>query len=288
MTALSRQQKTSAPLTQDQLDAFARDGFLLVKGLVPEHERADVDRDSLELIERGKAGPFGDDRWVYREDPEFGNRLCTFRINQLLAPDMPQSFRLLLAYPPLLRAVSQLMGGDLFATSVHSLVFKMPKHGVPAPWHQDPVKVFRYPVFNMDVYLDAAHPDNGGLWVIPGSHLAGYHNPKHHPDFIQSWTGGRNADAPGAIAVETEPGDVIFHATTVIHGSFWSRAESLRRTVYYHFDHLADVALAGDRWPQNGFARAHAVKAAAIAERAGLYPGEAPFDYPVLPAEVTT
>ncbi len=271
------------PLTQVQLDAFARDGFLLVKGLVPETERAGVDRDSLELIERGKAGPFGDDRWQYREDPEHDNQLCVFRVNQLLAPDMPRSFQLLLAYPPLLHAVSQLMGGDVFATSVHSLVFKLPKHGAPAPWHQDPVKIFRFPVFNMDIYLDAAHRDNGGLWVMPGSHLGGYHNPQRNPDFIKSWTQGLEADAPGAVAVEAEPGDVIFHATSVVHGSFWNRSDSLRRTVYYHFDHLADVALAGDRWPQKDFRGAHEVTAAAIAERARQRPNETPFEYRPLP-----
>ena len=272
------------PLRPEQLDSFARDGFLLAKGLVPIHERGAVDRDSMELIERGKNGPFGDDRWLFRPDPLHGNQPCVFRVNQLQAPDMRRSFQIMLAYPRLLRAVSQLMGGDTFAASVQALVFKMPFHGVPAPWHQDPVKVFRFPVFNTDIYLDAAHPDNGGLWVIPGSHLAGYHNAERHPDFIQSWTNGAEADAPGAIPVETEPGDVIFHATTLVHGSFWNRSADLRRTVYFHMDHLKDVRVAGDRWPQNEFAGAHEVTAHAIAERARQHPGETPFDYPPLPS----
>ena len=52
--------------------SFRANGFLLVKQLIPEEELRQVDRDSLELIERGLAGPFGDGRWNYGEDPEGG------------------------------------------------------------------------------------------------------------------------------------------------------------------------------------------------------------------------
>lgn len=274
-------------LTQQQIDAFNRDGFLHVPALVEPAELSEVDRDSLTLIERGRAGAFGDERWRYREDPEDDDTPHLYRIDRLEAADMPRSFQLLLAYPRLLGAVSQLMAGDVFAASVHSLVFKLPRHGVPAPWHQDPVKVFRFPVFNMDVYLDAAEPENGGVWVIPGSHLAGYHDARRHPDFIASWTLGREHDAPGAVPVRCAPGDVVFHATTLVHGSFWNRSDSLRRTVYFHFDHAADVALAGDRWPQNGFDRARRITAAAVRARAAARPAETPFPYPDEGLEVT-
>ena len=173
------------------------------------------------------------------------------------------------------------MGGDDFAASVHALVFKLPRHGVPAHWHQDPVTVFRFPVFNMDIYLDDATVDNGCLRVFPGSHLAGYHSRADAPDFIESWTGGGDeAGAAGALPVPARRGDVIFHATTLVHGSPWNRSDELRRTVYFHFDHRRDVKLAGDRWPQRQFAQASAVTARAVERRAGLYPNERGFPYP--------
>ena len=268
------------PLTRRQLQDFAANGFLHVPAMVPESELAEPDRDSLALIERGVDGPFGDDRWRYGEDPESGKAHCLYRVNDLAAADMPQSFQILLAYPPLLAAVSQLVCGDEFAASVHALVFKLPRHGVPARWHQDPVKVFRFPVFNMDIYLDDATVDNGCLRVFPGSHLTGHHAPDEHPDFIRSWTNGSaESDARGAIPVPVKRGDVIFHATTVIHGSPWNRSDQLRRTVYFHFDHRLDVELAGDRWPQRRFAEARAVTARAVEARARRHPDEVPFPY---------
>ena len=228
----------------------------------------------------GVDGPFGDERWRYGADPASGKEHCLFRVNNLAALDMPQSFQVLLAYPPLLAAVSQLVNGDQFAASVHALVFKLPRHGVPAHWHQDPVKVFRFPVFNMDIYLDDATEENGCLRTFPGSHLTGYHPPDQHPDFIKSWTNGSDkSDSQGAVPVPAKRGDVIFHATTVIHGSPWNRTGDLRRTIYFHFDHRLDVDLAGDRWPQRQFKDAQATTARAIDTRARLYPNEAPFAY---------
>ena len=179
---------TDIPLTQSQLDAFVRDGFLHIPGFIPESELTQPDTDSMALIERGLNDPEVDDRWLYQDDPETGQDHCHYRINGILKDDMPPSFQMLVAYPPLLKAVSQLMNGDHFATSVQSLVFKLPHHGVPALWHQDPVRIFRFPVFNVDIYLDEATTENGCLRVFPGSHLAGYQNPRHHPS---SSTAGR-------------------------------------------------------------------------------------------------
>ena len=119
--------------------------------------------------------------------------------------------------------------------------------------------MFRFPVFNMDIYLDETTVDNGCLRVFPGSHLTGYHAPDRYPGFLPSWTNGSDENAAkDAIPVPAKRGDVIFHTTTLIHCSPWNRSDDLRRTVYFHFDHRLDVELAGDRWPQRQFADARA------------------------------
>ena len=80
----------------------------------------------------------------------------------------------------------------------------------------------RWPVFDTDIYLDESHPDNGGLWGIPGSHLAGY-NPDLRNEVIASYTEGKEAgEVPGALPVIAKPGDVNLHANSVVHGSFAS------------------------------------------------------------------
>ena len=131
-------------LTSEELGSFARNGFLVCRGAIPESELAQVDSDSMDLIKRGQNGSFGDSRWCYGVDELNDNSSCLYRVNRLDDEDMPSSFSVLLAYPPLLHAVHSLVSGDAFAASVHALVFKLPKYGYPAVWHQDPVKVFHF------------------------------------------------------------------------------------------------------------------------------------------------
>ncbi len=265
--------------------SFKADGFLHIPGLVPAEELKAVQADTLALISKGLEGPIADDSYCYGADAQDKNKQCLFRINNLLTRfGNHESFKLLLAYPKLLAAIQQAVNGDYFASTVHSTVFKIPHRGYPVPWHQDPVPVHRFPVFNVDIYLDEAHPGNGGLWVIPGSHLGGYHGGQEGMAFLKSWTKGKEEEAPGAIPVYCQPGDVIFHATSVIHGSFWNRSESLRRTIYFHIDHFEDVALkpASD-WPRNQYLLCEKLMAEAIALRKQRHPAEQPFPYRTLP-----
>lgn len=267
----------TGPLTNEQLRAFRADGYLHIPALIPPEELAGVQHDTWELIQRGIDEPIADPTYLYGADAQHGGRKCLFRINDLIAHHGHESFKLLLAYPPLLHAIHQAVGGDHFVSSVHSTVFKVPHRGFPVPWHQDPVTIYRFPVFNVDIYLDEGNPGNGGLYAIPGSHLAGYHA---GPALVQSWTKGREEDAPGAVPVITQPGDVVFHATTVLHGSFWNRSESLRRTIYFHIDHLEDARLqAADDWLKPRYLPSQEIVADAVALRAAKYPAEKPFPY---------
>jgi len=235
-------------LSEEQVDFFYLNGYLKIPGLFPEDELKDAQRDSKEMIERGLEEEVMDPSYLYGEDGD--GRKCLFRINDLLTRHKKyNSFKCLLAYPRLLKAISEAVRDDYFVSSVHSLVFKIPRRGYPVPWHQDPVTVFRYPVFNVDVYLDESSPENGCVYVLPKSHLGGYHDPK----FVKALVQGKETDVRGALPVQTEPGDVIFHATSIVHGSFWNRSKDLRRTIYFHIDHLEDIVFAPLAPSKNSF-----------------------------------
>ena len=97
------------PLAQSQLDTFIHDGFLHLPGFIPESELIDPDNDSIALIERGLGDPDVDDRWLFQDDHETGRERCLYRVNGIFDEDMSDSFQVLMAFPPLLKAVSQLM-----------------------------------------------------------------------------------------------------------------------------------------------------------------------------------
>ena len=266
-------------LSKDELNFFKAKGYLHLKGMLSDDEISNVDRDSLEMIEPRLWGPCDDDRWCYNKAND--NRGFLRRINGLDDADMPQSFQVLLGNPRLLWAVHQLMEGDYFAASVQALVYKG-AYGESLNWHQDPINVRRFPAFNMDIYLDRATVENGCVYAIPESHLAGYH--AKDPGFIEHWTGGKGVEAEKAVPVETNRGDVLFHATSVLHASGENKTSSYRRTIYYHFDRYEDVKLSklsGDEWPswRTEFSEAQKIMGKAIELWSGIYPDETPFPY---------
>lgn len=271
-------QQTTGPLKKEQIASFQANGFLHIPQLIPPHELEAAQRDTWEMIQKGLEGPIDDPTYCYGADASDKGRKCLFRINNLLDKHDLNSCKLLLAYPPLLQAIQQAVGNDHFASTVHSTVFKIPHRGYPVPWHQDPVAVKRWPVFNVDIYLDEASPANGGLYVIPGSHLSGYHG---SPEWVESWTQGKMEDAPGAIPVITRPGDVIFHSTTVLHGSFWNRSDSLRRTIYFHIDNWKDIALQPEAH-RSRYPKGQQITMDAVRARRAAYPNEQGFDYRLL------
>ena len=267
-------------LSTDELSFFKAKGYLHLKDILSDDEISDVDRDSFKMIEPRLWGPCDDDRWLYEKIQD--NKEFLRRIDGIHSPDMPESFQVLLGKPKLLWAVNQLMEGDYFAATVQALVYKGAKYGESLHWHQDPINIRRFPAFNMDIYLDKATVENGCVYVIPESHLAGYH--AKDPGFIEHWTDGKGVEAKAAVPVETNPGDVIFHATSVLHASGKNETSSSRRTVYYHFDRYEDVKLAklaGEEWPcwRTEFSEAQKIMGKAIELRSGIYPDETPFPY---------
>lgn len=54
-------------------------------------------------------------------------------------------------------------------------------------------------------------------------------------------------EAPGAIDVEMQLGDVLLHTVMVVHGSERARGRKLRRTIYYKF-RAAEETVAESPW----------------------------------------
>src|SRR5687768_13513474 len=114
----------NGPLSPAQLDSFCLNGYLHIPQLIPAHELDAVRHDTEALIRKGLDEVIDDPTYCYGADASEKGRKCLYRINNLLSHHGHASFKLLLAYPPLLRAVQQAVNGDHFVSTVHSTVFK--------------------------------------------------------------------------------------------------------------------------------------------------------------------
>jgi ectoine hydroxylase-related dioxygenase (phytanoyl-CoA dioxygenase family) len=214
-------------ITDEQLQFFLDNGFLVIRNVLVGEELKVVQNEMAKLYEKGVSGVKDDPDYMYGKGLRTGKDVLR-RIEYVI--DKSDPMKALLGHPFILRSVEKVQGNNLIPTW-DSMVLKAPDEGVIVPWHRDGGVIDGNddprPIFNVDFYLDEADLKTC-LWVIPGSNLW----VKEKADERCRLPGFDTSDA---IPVPMQPGDVIFHNVLVLHGSPSGDGNPLRRTVYYEF-----------------------------------------------------
>ena len=215
-------------LTQQQLDFFHANGYLIMRGLVRGRELTLLQEAAAAVVSEGvtwlgsghKYHAYSDGSEVYWRSEEMWGR--------------GEIFRAVTVNPELLENIGQCIGQPFYPWN-DSLVVKLPNSGAPVRWHQDPPyrnpdreTTFPVPNFTTDIYLDRSWPGNGCVYAIPGHHLVG------HVD-LESKSDEELFRDYGAEPLEMEPGDVLFHCLSTPHGSGPNPSDTTRRVFYVHF-----------------------------------------------------
>jgi ectoine hydroxylase-related dioxygenase (phytanoyl-CoA dioxygenase family) len=238
--------KVRIMLTAEQVDEFHREGFVVLRALFDARAVATL-VDAVERIERAGDNTAAGVSWS-------DDRVTTIQN----IPLQPAPLCLSLQYPALVDAVTQLVGGPIRVTG-GLLLDKDPKHNWAIGWHQDNgIYVSRIPQGERDdvrgglpvystqkmelarnvtcrVALDASTPENGGLFVLPGSHLENRWPAKTMAEDF--------ADEPG-VGVVQRPGDVLCYAPLLMHRSEKSAATGRRRVIHLQYGPV-DLQLPG-------------------------------------------
>lgn len=213
-------------LTHDQIDFFHTNGYLIMRGLIKGRELEDL-QAAVEGVHAQATAREGTDH-LYTGAGVY------FRSERMW--ERGEIFRAVTVNPDLLENIGQCVGQPFFPWN-DSMVVKVPHAGAVIPWHQDPpygdpdrTAVYPVPNFTTDIYLDHSGPDNGCVWAIPGHHLVGHIDLKDYTlDELR---------ARGAVPLEMEAGDVLFHCLSTPHGSEPNTSDLTRRIFYIHY--LAD------------------------------------------------
>ncbi len=202
-------------LTAEQLARFRRDGFL---NAGPIFAAAEVDeiRAEYDRFVRSDAQTLGNDR-----DGRFPYRaMLNFRSPKL---------RRYINHPELMGVVRQLVGDDVRFWWDQG-INKLPGSGSPIPWHQDngysPGRVPEY--LTTWLALDDSDADNGGLFVIPGSHLGGQ---REHVAWNEHWI-VPDVDASAAVPLPARAGDTLLFSTLLLHQTVGNRTENRQRRAW--------------------------------------------------------
>ena len=209
-------------LTDDQLAAYRREGFVIARGFFTQDEIGLLGRAAREDRELDRHA-FG------RADGEGG----TVRLSLWNHPG-DGIYGMVARCERMVRSAEAILEGEVY--HYHSkMIMKDPLVGGAWTWHQDYGYWYRNGVLwpllvSVSIAIDPATRDNGCLQVIPRSHELG------RIDHVQS------GDQAGAdmervtevlkrlplVHCEMEPGDAIFFQPNLLHRSDMNRSEQPR------------------------------------------------------------
>ena len=223
--------RVSGPLTADEIAAFHRDGYVLVRSFFQPDTAARLAAWASELA--GRAEEPGRQMMYFEDSGSQPGRRLLNRIENFCP--FHAGFDALLTGPGLRDAAAQLFGEPavMFKDKIN---FKLPGGGGFTP-HQDAQAgwdVYASLHTTALVSIDAATRGNGCLEIVAGRHREGLLGPKWAPlpDELVA-----NLDF---VPCETAPGDVVFFDSYTPHRSDPNRSDCARRVLYVTYNRLAE------------------------------------------------
>src|SRR5882672_3732962 len=226
--------KPEHSLSDEQIDQYRNEGFVVVERLFNADDLARVDATIRQMTEQALAG--GDFSKVLELEPEpvDGKRVPRRIFNPY---DQHETFRALANDPRLLDKIESLIGGD-FNLQHSKLNMKPAKVGSAVEWHQD---MAYFPHTNDDlvttlIYLDDATEENGCLQVLPRhqTHFFDHSGPDGtFAGMITETIADGRFGKP--VSLTGGPGSVIFMHCLTPHSSLPNRSNRGRRTLIYEY-----------------------------------------------------
>lgn len=222
---------------EDLAARFARDGYAIVPTALSAAEVGEL-RDETLAICRGQRGAVSGMQPGTDDEPDDAvvRRYACVHFPHKISPAMHK----MLAHPGIVSALTLVIGPDVKA--MQSMLFTKAEGKPGQAWHQDE---FFIPTRDRSltaawIALDDATTENGCLWVLPGSHLAGVIYPDREHDDPRFDCSIEAYDFPysddDAVPVEIEAGSVLLFNGYLLHRSLPNRARNgLRRALINHY-----------------------------------------------------
>lgn len=209
--------EVSRMLTDSELAAYTRDGYLAYDRLMLEEEVDALLGRMLQRVERPIEGvQIQVEPAVERGEAQAVSRLDNIRkIEKLVEKD--DLFLRLAKHPQILPRIQDLLG-DKVRLFRDALMMKPARHGSAKPYHQDSAYWRIEPMTLCSIWLalEDATPENGCMRVIPGSHKNGVIEHRRLEDFMVT---DDHIDYSKEIAVPLHKGGVLFFHSLLLHAT---------------------------------------------------------------------
>jgi ectoine hydroxylase-related dioxygenase (phytanoyl-CoA dioxygenase family) len=228
-------------VSDEQVQSFVDEGFLVVEGLIRPDELDELKRDTVALA-RGRypcksLEPLDDSL----SDTEVLQRILCIHQPHFVSPVITRFVK----HEKIAGVLSQVVGAHLphwdgSVKCMQSMLFVKPPTFQGQAWHQDEIYI---PTRDRSlcgawIAIDEATVANGCLWVIPGSHRSGYLYPQRDHGNYDEFDGAAQSwgfDDSGEVPVEVAAGSVVFFNGHLLHRSAKNRSDIYRRVLVNHY-----------------------------------------------------
>jgi phytanoyl-CoA hydroxylase len=229
-------------LQRTHLDAFARDGYVIVRGFTDPADCRALER----LVEDSLHPPLAPLEFEadvhYPGAPVSKSSKGGFTPRRLLcAYTRDEKFRRWGASPEIVAVLRQLIGSHRICLSQnhHNCVMtKYPGFSSMTSWHQD-VRYWRFDrpeLVSAWLALESENPDNGGLSLIPGSHRSDLGRGRLDASlFLRTDLEENRAMIDSAVPAELSPGDVVFFHCKTYHAAGRNQTERVKKSLVFTY-----------------------------------------------------
>jgi len=239
--------------TDDELNSFQQDGFLICHELVPAHYVARM-KDVAECDVRTGLGDIEYEADVlYPGAPQSlnveGGRTIR-RLRQAFSRD--PVFASLVKEPFLLRRLQQLLGDRIVMPLVHHncIMTKQPCYSSDTGWHQD-IRYWsfeRMDLINVWMALTDESLTNGCLQLLRGTHVVTVDSGRVDQQlFLRTDLPDNQACLDAAVTAEISPGDVLFFHARCFHSASRNYGDQTKYSAVFTFRNLDNTPLPGTR-----------------------------------------
>ena len=230
------------PLTADQLESYAQNGYLLYGPALTDHGLNRL-RDECMTTWRAEKGKFKPDgSWLQ-------NALLT---------DIHHKSDLVRQYyfaGPIVDVATQIIGPNIKAVT-SQLTFKMRGNTQSFAWHQDNAygELDPYNAISCVTALDDANRENGCLWLVPGSHQQGQIAYERSAQDLQDLVPvTMDIDDSLGVPMPLKAGQCLFFHCHMLHKSEGNRSTDRdRRILFMRYADANAVEVYNDRQPRLG------------------------------------
>ena len=243
----------TSEFSAEELGAFARDGFVVVRGL----GEARLCRRMLDVTLEGlhrRIEPVELEADVHYpgapDSREVAGGETVRRLKQAHSRDY--AFTEWMTRPALVGRLQQLLGPEIVCPLAHHncVMTKHPAYSSETGWHQD-IRYWSYArpeLVTVWLALGVERERNGCLRVIPGSHQMPIDRSRFDEAvFFREDLAENQALIETARPVELEPGDVLFFHCRTLHAASRNLSEETKYSVVFTFRAADNPPLGGTR-----------------------------------------